>query len=100
MLAAFGFAMLPVLITTIIDFCIGFLGLGAFLGALAGLAGVIWAVILNVLAVSEVEQLSLGRSVAAYFIFPLSIIVIFILFIAFTIAVIGPFFGQLPLPLR
>jgi hypothetical protein len=100
LLAAFGFAMLPILITSIFDFGITFLGLGAFIGGLVSLAGFIWTAVLHVLAVREVEQLSLGRAVAAYFIFPLSIIAILILLIVITIAVMGPLFNQLPIPLR
>ena len=100
LLAAFGFAMLPMLITSIFDFGITFLNLGAFIGGLVSLAGFIWTAVLHVLAVREVEQLSLGRAVAAYFIFPLSIIAILILLIVITIAVMGPLFNQLPIPLR
>lgn len=95
LLSAYAFASLPMLLTSILGFGINVLGLGGFLAGLANVAGVIWTFVLQIWAVREIEGLSLGRSILAYFAFPLAILVLVIILVVFAVVALGPFIGQL-----
>lgn len=92
---AFSFGMLPTLITAIAGFGIRLAGLGTFISGAVGFGGFIWAMVLNIMALKEVEQLPTGKAILVYFAVPLSIIVSVLLFMAFTVALLAPWINQL-----
>ena len=95
LLAAFSFAMLPMLITGIFDFGVRLFGLGGFGGEMASLAGFVWVVVLQIIALIEVEQLSTRRAILVYFAVPLSIMVSVLVFVGFGLAFFVPLMGHL-----
>lgn len=96
LLAAFSFALLPMLITAIADFGVKLLGLGSLVAGLINLAGFIWLVTLQIIAVSEIEELSTSRSIVVYFCVPLSIMVSIGVTLGLLVAIMAPWLNQLP----
>lgn len=94
LLSAFAFGFLPMMISAILEFGGNAIGLGAFFKVLVSLAGLIWMIVLQIWAVREIEELSLGRSCLAYFAFPVIIIVVLIVFFVLFIASFGPLLQQ------
>lgn len=97
LLCAFAFTTLPFMIVGILESLIRLFSSAVFLTGAIGLAGFIWFIVLNVLALEEIEHLSRGRAILVYFAVPLSIIVSVFIFIIVMIGVFAPVIPQLPL---
>jgi len=97
LLCGFSFAMVPVLITGIAESLFQFLPLESFFVGLISLAGFIWVIYLDIIAVGKIEQLSTKRAVLVYFAVPLSIIVSVLVLVGVALAVFAPWLSQLPL---
>ena len=67
LLSVLSFAQVPELILVPFRFLLQRFSSGWILMAPVGLAGFIWVLVLNIMAVKEVEGLSTGRAVLAYF---------------------------------
>lgn len=95
LLSGYAFASIPMLIAAILDFLLNALGLGGFFSGLVSLAGFIWTLVLQVWAVREIEQVSLGRAILAYCAFPLIILFMILTLIVFVIIALAPVMDQL-----
>lgn len=100
LLCAFSFALLPGLITGIVEFGTGFLPLSQVFAGIVELVGVIWLISLQVIALAEIEGLSTGRAILVYFAVPLSIMVSVSVLVGAAFAVLAPYLSQLPLSIR
>lgn len=100
LLCGFSFAMAPVLITGILSSAIQLLPFRSLFTVLISLAGVVWVLILDIIALGEIEQLSTKRSILVYFAVPLSIMVSVLVVVGVAFAALAPWLSQLPLQLR
>lgn len=100
LLCGFSFAMVPVLITGIIEFVVQFFPFKPFFMGLISLAGVIWLISLDIIALGQIEQLSTKRAILVYFAVPMSIIVSVLVLVGVAMAVLAPWLSQLPLQLK
>jgi len=95
LLSGYAFASLPMLIAAILEFLLNALGLEGFFSGLVSLAGFIWTLVLQVWAVREIEQVSLGRAILAYCAFPLIILFMILTLVVFAIIALAPVMDQL-----
>jgi len=96
LLVCFGYSQLPLVMVTIATFVFRYLGLGGIVTGLAELAGFIWMIVLQVIAVSEVEDMSTGRAVLVYLIPAVIVIVVLILLCILLLAVMAPLLSDFP----
>jgi len=94
--AAFAFAEIPLVITSILVFVVKSVGLSGVTTTLVELAGGVWTLVLQVLAVSEVQEIPVGRAVLVYLV-PIAIIIGIVLLIGGLImTILAPFLNNLP----
>jgi len=96
LLICFGYSQLPLVIVTIATFIFRYVGMGNVVTGLVELAGFIWMVVLQVIAVSEVEDVSTGRAVLIYLIPAVVVIGVLVLLGVMLVAVTAPLLSDFP----
>lgn len=76
--AAMAFTDLPLIIAAILNFFIGIIGLPPVLAVFVQVVVIIWVLILQVIAVSEIQELTIAKSILVYLV-PVAFILILVL---------------------